>query len=53
MHLFAHADVAQQRDRELAAEMLAKLLEPAQQQPAAFGVARLQRRMPEVEAETA
>jgi hypothetical protein len=37
------------RNGQLAAEMLAKLLEPAQDDPAPFGIAPLQRRMPQVE----
>ena len=51
MDLFAHADVAQQRDREIAAEVLAELLETTQQQPLPRDVARLERGVPEMKAE--
>ena len=51
VHLVATADLAQQRDGQLAAEMLAELAQAASSQPASVGVAPLQRRVPQVKAE--
>src|SRR6185369_10482201 len=49
VHFFASADPAQQRDRQLSAEMLAELAQALEDEPASLRIAPLQRWMPKVE----